>query len=153
MPLSSLRFEEKTGREGDRTMQRAGRQHTLTFASVWGSSQSASSLTFSFQQVPVASCVFYLWSTKILIEKLQSGLLKRAYGTKLVRSLPDSEVLPPVRVIGVTLVRCGLHQPPNVRANLKFLGLKKMHQTVYQPNIASIRGILYKVRLTLTVYC
>ncbi|MDP2436927.1 MAG: 50S ribosomal protein L30 [archaeon] len=51
-----------------------------------------------------------------------------------------------VRVIGITLLRCGLHKKPEVRDNLKALGLRHINQTVYHKNIAPIRGMVKQVR-------
>jgi ribosomal protein L30 len=37
-------------------------------------------------------------------------------------------------------MRSPLHHKPNIVATLRALGLRKAYQTVYQPNIPSIRG-------------
>jgi ribosomal protein L30/L7E len=50
-----------------------------------------------------------------------------------------------VRVIGVTLLRSGWHQPPPVRGTLRALGLTRVNRTVYHKNIQPIRGQLLKV--------
>ena len=79
----------------------------------------------------------------------QFASLWRTYSSSIVRKPREFDELTPVRVIGVTLVRSGAHQPPDIRKNLKALKLYKMHQTVYHPNIACIRGIIHKVQIRL----
>ena len=50
-----------------------------------------------------------------------------------------------VRVVGVTLLRSGWHQRPEVRSTLRALGLTKINRTIYHKNIQPIRGQLLKV--------
>jgi len=47
--------------------------------------------------------------------------------------------------IAITQVRSIIGRPENQRVIMRTLGLKKMNQTVVQPNIPSIRGMVKKV--------
>lgn len=136
-PWLLLGFLEKANSRTKETMRRA-RQY-LTFSGVYNSTVGGVS-----QQVILATspCYIYLYH-------LQFATLWRTYSSSIVRKPREFDELTPVRVIGVTLVRSGAHQPPDIRKNLKALKLYKMHQTVYHPNIACIRGIIHKVQIRL----
>jgi large subunit ribosomal protein L30 len=47
--------------------------------------------------------------------------------------------------IKITLIRSPIGSPKKLRATVEGLGLRKMHQTVVQPNNAPIRGMIKKV--------
>lgn len=57
-----------------------------------------------------------------------------------------------VRVVGVTLLRSGWHQRPEVRSTLRALGLTKINRTIYHKNIQPIRGQLLKVKHLIAVH-
>jgi large subunit ribosomal protein L30 len=53
---------------------------------------------------------------------------------------------PAARVLAITLVKSGTHQRPHVRYTLESIGLRRIHQTVYQKNLPSVRGKLNTVK-------
>lgn len=57
---------------------------------------------------------------------------------------------PAARVLAITLVKSGAHQRPHVRSTLLSIGLKRIHQTVYQKNLPSVRGKLDTVKHLVT---
>ena len=54
------------------------------------------------------------------------------------------------RVLKITLVKSGLHQRPSVRATLQSIGLRRIHQTVYQKNLPCVRGKLNTIKHLVT---
>ncbi len=51
----------------------------------------------------------------------------------------------PAKKLRITLKRSTIGRPPDQRATVRALGLRKLHQTVEKPNIPSIRGMVKKV--------
>lgn len=49
------------------------------------------------------------------------------------------------KTIRVTLKRSPIGEKPKTRATVEGLGLRKLHQSVTQPDSASLRGMLAKV--------
>lgn len=50
------------------------------------------------------------------------------------------------RTIKVTLTKSVIGEKPRTRANVRALGLSRMHQTVEHEDNPSMRGVLHKVR-------
>ena len=46
----------------------------------------------------------------------------------------------------ITLVKSGIGYAPNQKKTIKALGLKRLNQSVIQPDSNSIRGMILKVR-------
>ena len=46
----------------------------------------------------------------------------------------------------ITLRRSPIGNPKDQKATVRALGLRKMHHTVTQPDNASIRGMVFKIR-------
>jgi len=51
----------------------------------------------------------------------------------------------PAKKLRITLKRSTIGRPPDQRATVRALGLRKLHQTVEKPNVPSIRGMVKKV--------
>ncbi len=51
----------------------------------------------------------------------------------------------PAKKLRITLKRSTIGRPPDQRATVRALGLRKLHQTVEKPNIPAIRGMVKKV--------
>eukprot|EP01137_Pigoraptor_chileana_P025609 Opistho-2@95319 len=52
---------------------------------------------------------------------------------------------PPTKLIGVTMTKSWIRQPPLVEASLRALGLTRMHKTIIHKNCPSINGIITRV--------
>jgi len=50
------------------------------------------------------------------------------------------------KTLRITQVRSGIGLPRDQRATVRALGIKRMHDTVEQPNTAAIRGMVFKVK-------
>ncbi len=50
------------------------------------------------------------------------------------------------KTIKVTLTKSVIGEKPRTRANVRALGLSRMHQTVEHEDNPSMRGVLHKVR-------
>ena len=48
--------------------------------------------------------------------------------------------------LSVTLKRSVIGEKPKTRANVRALGLRKLHQTVEHEDTPDVRGMLHKVR-------
>jgi large subunit ribosomal protein L30 len=48
--------------------------------------------------------------------------------------------------LNVTLKRSVIGEKPKTRANVRALGLRKLHQTVEHEDTPDVRGMLHKVR-------
>ena len=46
----------------------------------------------------------------------------------------------------ITQVRSGIGLPRDQRATVRALGIKRMHDTVEQPDTPAVRGMIFKVR-------
>jgi len=53
--------------------------------------------------------------------------------------------------LAITLTRSLIGRPQDQRETVKALGLRKLHQTVEQPDNAAIRGMINKVSHLVTV--
>ena len=51
----------------------------------------------------------------------------------------------------ITQVKSGIGYHHTVKKTLKALGLRKLHQTVEQPNNAAIRGMIFKIEFLVKV--
>jgi len=50
------------------------------------------------------------------------------------------------KIIKVTLKRSPIGEKPKTRATVEGLGLRKMHQTIEQPDSPTLRGMIEKVK-------
>jgi len=55
------------------------------------------------------------------------------------------------KTITITLVRSTIGRPANQRNTVKALGLKKLHQSVQQPDNEAIRGMVKTIQHLVTV--
>jgi large subunit ribosomal protein L30 len=55
------------------------------------------------------------------------------------------------RMLKITQIHSGLGRAAKQRATLEALGLRKHQQTVYQPDNAAIRGMIFQVQHLLRV--
>ena len=119
-------------------------------------------LTSSFSFVSLLS----LFCTKMSIARVRqlvaaSGIPNALSYPRLTTPLPPTKTQkiaasalsllnPNARVLAITLVKSGQHQRPHIRGTLATIGLRRLHQTVYQKNIPSVRGKLSTVRHLVT---
>ena len=50
------------------------------------------------------------------------------------------------KIVKVTLKRSPIGEKPKTRATVEGLGLRKIHQTIEQPDSPSLRGMIEKVK-------
>ncbi len=51
----------------------------------------------------------------------------------------------------ITLVRSTIGQKPKIRATVKSLGLRKLHQSVERPDSPDVRGMIFRAKHLLDV--
>ena len=127
----------------------------LATRQTWGSSlwaRSSVSPSSSFSQV--WRIIRILRSERSLILSfllLRSQSVTRSFATSASKEKEteqkELEVLPNVRVLGVSLIKSRWHQTRDIRSTIATLHLDKIHQIAYHPNTASVRGKLFKVQL------
>lgn len=50
------------------------------------------------------------------------------------------------KTVRITLKKSVIGEKPRTRANVRSLGLRRLHQTVERPDTPDVRGIIHKVR-------